>query len=143
MSLNPCKDSSCHEVLPLLHRFWSVNHYSQQRHCQSRFGIFVYNLIASSGRSTHAVWKVKTAKLRICNFSISLTTTSSILLIRISSRVNLAMSVCPYERLGLGNYKSETVGTWHVVSSASYAAQVCSSRVPRPQTTITLRRRRR
>jgi len=56
-----------------------------------------------------------------------------IFLIRITSRVDLAMSVCPSdERWDLGNYKSKDIGIWHADSWASCAAQVCFSRVPRP-----------
>jgi len=36
-----------------------------------------------------------------------------ILLFRVTSQVHLAMSVCPYERRDLVNYKSWNVGTWH------------------------------
>jgi len=44
-----------------------------------------------------------------------------IFLIRITSRVDLAMSVCPYERCDLGNYKSYCSGTRNAVSSVCYA----------------------
>jgi len=55
-----------------------------------------------------------------------------IFLIRITCRVDLAMSVCSYERWDLGNYKSYITGIRHAGSWDSCVAQVCFSRVPRP-----------
>jgi len=37
-----------------------------------------------------------------------------IFLIRITSKVDLAVSVCPCELFNLGNYKSKNGGIWHV-----------------------------
>jgi len=54
-----------------------------------------------------------------------------IFLSRITSRVDLTMSVCPYERWELGNYKSYAIGIWHADSWDSRVAQVCFSSVPR------------
>jgi len=53
-------------------------------------------------------------------------------LIRITSRVDLAMSVCSYERCNLGNYKSCSTGIRYVGSRDSCAAQVCFVSVPHP-----------
>jgi len=48
----------------------------------------------------------------------------------ITSRVDLAMSVCPYERCP--NYESCNTGIRHADSRDSYAAHVCFVSVPRP-----------
>jgi len=55
-----------------------------------------------------------------------------IAMIRITSRFGLAMSVCPYERYDLGNYKSCNTGIRHGDSRDSCAAQVCFVKGPRP-----------
>jgi len=57
-----------------------------------------------------------------------------IFLISITSRVDLAMSVCPYERWDLGNYESYNSEIRYADSWDSCAAQVSFRRVPRPQT---------
>jgi len=57
-----------------------------------------------------------------------------IFLIRITSRVYLAKSVCPYERWDLGNYKSYNTGIRH---ADSCAAQVWfSSNAQKPPKTV-------
>jgi len=53
-------------------------------------------------------------------------------MIGITSQVDLAMSVCPYERWDLGNYKRKSVGTWQADPWPSCASQAYFSRVPRP-----------
>jgi len=45
------------------------------------------------------------------------------------------MSVCPYERCDLGNYKSYNTGMRHAYFLDSCAAHVCFVSVARPQTT--------
>jgi len=45
-------------------------------------------------------------------------------LIRITSQVDLAMPVCPYERCDLGNFKSCNTGVMHADSRDFCAAQV-------------------
>jgi len=55
-----------------------------------------------------------------------------IFLIRITSRVDLAMTVCRHERCDLGNYKSCHTVIRHADSRYSCAAQVYFVSVPRP-----------
>lgn len=52
----------------------------------------------------------------------------------INSRVDMTMSVCPYERLDLRNYKRQNVDIKHAASKEIEAAQDCFQLFLRPQT---------
>jgi len=62
-----------------------------------------------------------------------------VFLIRITSRVDLAMSVCPYECCDLGNYKSRYTETKHVDSRDSLRIASLFRQCAAPTTTTTVK----